>query len=370
MKFIITGGGTGGHIYPALAIAKGIKERQKDAEILYVGTRKGLESSIVPQAGLRFTTIDVSGINRSSMLKASRSLVKFPQSLFQAWDIIKEFQPDMVLGTGGYVSFPVVLAATFFPTKTVIHEQNAFPGLANRNLARRVDFAMLNFAEAGSYMKAKSMEVTGMPVRAEILNVQREESIKKLQLNPNLFTLLVFGGSRGAMTINRAMLEAVPRWPEDKMQIIWICGESAYSEIKRHLDNLSPGKPFLQLYPYMYNIEEALAAADLAVCRAGAGTLSELAILGLPAILIPYPYAAEGHQEKNARTLLAKKAAVMVIDEFLDGDTLFRKVNELRENPLCLREMADNMAKEGRPNALNEILDLIFNLLNNSESRK
>ncbi|ABI68146.1 undecaprenyldiphospho-muramoylpentapeptide beta-N-acetylglucosaminyltransferase [Syntrophomonas wolfei] len=367
MKFIITGGGTGGHIYPALAIASGLKERLGEAEILYVGTKKGLEANIVPRAGLRFTTIDISGIDRSSMLKASRSLVKFPRSFFQAWDIIKDFQPDIVIGTGGYVSFPIVMAGTFFPSKTVIHEQNAIPGLANRNLARRVDYALLNFAEAAPYMKAKSMKVTGLPVRSEIFNVQRAESIKKLGLEPNLFTLVVFGGSRGAMTINQAMLEAVERWQDSKMQIIWITGESSYNEIKQQLEErLSLSKRrFLQLYPYMFNIEEALAAADLAVCRAGAGTLSELAILGLPAILVPYPYAAENHQEKNARALLAKKAVEMVIDEFLDGDTLYKKVNELRENPVYLKEMARNMAKEGRPNALNEILDVILTLPDN-----
>ncbi|MDD2509649.1 MAG: undecaprenyldiphospho-muramoylpentapeptide beta-N-acetylglucosaminyltransferase [Syntrophomonas sp.] len=362
MKFIITGGGTGGHIYPALAIASGIKERQPTAEILYVGTKNGLEARIVPRAGLRFATVDISGINRSSMLKASRSLVKFPRSFFQAWDIIKEFKPDTVIGTGGYVSFPLVLAGTFFACKTVIHEQNAIPGLANRNLARRVDYALLSFAEAAPYMKAKSMKITGLPVRSEILQVRRDESIKKLQLEPGLFTLVVFGGSRGAMTLNQAMLKAVDRWPEGSMQIIWITGDTAYNEIKQQVEERLPfsKRRFLQLYPYMFNIEEALAAADLAVCRAGAGTLSELAILALPAILVPYPYAAESHQEKNARALLAKKAVEMVIDEFLDGDTLYKKINELRENPALLKEMGQNMASEGRPNALNEILDIIF----------
>ena len=308
MKFIITGGGTGGHIYPALAIASGLKERLGEAEILYVGTKKGLEANIVPRAGLRFTTIDISGIDRSSMLKASLPGEISPQ-FFQAWDIIKDFQPDIVIGTGGYVSFPIVMAGTFFPSKTVIHEQNAIPGLANRNLARRVDYALLNFAEAAPYMKAKSMKVTGLPVRSEIFNVQRTESIKKLGLEPNLFTLVVFGGSRGAMTINQAMLEAVERWQDSKMQIIWITGESSYNEIKQQLEErLSLSKRrFLQLYPYMFNIEEALAAADLAVCRAGAGTLSELAILGLPAILVPYPYAAENHQEKTLGLYWQKK---------------------------------------------------------------
>ncbi len=148
MKVIITGGGTGGHIYPALAIAQEIKERVPEVDLLYVGTEKGLESTIVPRTGITFKTIDISGINRSSMLKASRSLVKFPKSFFQGWDIVRDFKPDIIVGTGGYVSFPVVLAGTFSPGKTFIHEQNAILGLANRNLARRVDAVLLTFEEA------------------------------------------------------------------------------------------------------------------------------------------------------------------------------------------------------------------------------
>lgn len=364
MRLVLSGGGTGGHIYPALAIAAGVKKIIPDAEILYVGTEKGLEKDIVKKAGYPFCAIDISGIDRSSMLKASRSLIKFPKSFFQAFNIIKEFKPDVVLGTGGYVSFPVVLAGTFFNCKTMIHEQNVYPGLANRNLASRVDHIFLTFEESKKFLKGKHVKVTGLPVRQEIIEVRKDMALRNLQMEDK-FTLVAFGGSRGAMSINNAMLDVVEKYKNDEnIQIIWITGDAGYEDIKRKLEaniNLNEMKLMLKLFPYMYNIEEALAVSDLAVCRAGASTLCELAILGLPAILVPYPYAAEGHQEKNARALKEKKAAEMVIDEYLDGDTLYKKVEYLRNNPKILEEMRANLRKEAKPQALRDIVEIIAN---------
>lgn len=363
MRIIISGGGTGGHIYPALAIASGIKKRLPGTRILYVGSYQGMESRIVPQQGWDYQGIDISGINRSSMLKASRSLVKFPRSFFQGWDIAKNFKPDIIVGTGGYASFPVVLAGTFIPCRTVIHEQNAVPGLANRTLAKRVDQVLLTFEEAARYMPTNKVRVTGLPVRREILEVSPEKARRRLGLKTGLFTLLAFGGSQGAATINRAMLEVVERLVGKELQIIWITGPQHYNELKESVEQRRLSEPQggnLLMIPYMDNMEDALAVADLAVCRAGAGTLSELAILGLPAILVPYPYAAENHQEKNARALEKKNAAAMVIDEFLDGDTLVKKIQALHDQPEVLGNIADNIRKEARPTALEDILDAIL----------
>ncbi|SHG94428.1 UDP-N-acetylglucosamine-N-acetylmuramylpentapeptide N-acetylglucosamine transferase [Thermosyntropha lipolytica DSM 11003] len=364
MRLIVSGGGTGGHIYPALAIAKEVKRIIPEAQILYVGTEKGMEKDIVSKEGYPFYAVDISGIDRSSLLRASRSLLKVPKSFWQAFNIIKEFKPDVVLGTGGYVSFPVVLAGTFFNCKTMIHEQNVFPGLANRKLASRVDCIFLTFEETRKYLSGKKIKVTGLPVRREIMEVKREEALKHLELKDK-FTLIAFGGSRGAMSINKAMLEVVRRYQNNEdMQIIWITGYTGYEEIKEKLAmSIDTGKMklTLRLFPYMYNIEEALAVSSLAVCRAGASTLCELAVLGLPAILIPYPYAAEGHQEKNARALKEKKAADMVIDEYLDGDTLYNKIEYLRNNPYLLAEMRANLLKEARPYALKDIVETIIN---------
>jgi UDP-N-acetylglucosamine--N-acetylmuramyl-(pentapeptide) pyrophosphoryl-undecaprenol N-acetylglucosamine transferase len=363
MKIIISGGGTGGHIYPAIAIAQEIRDRLPEAQILYVGTREGMESTIVPQAGFDFKTIDISGINRSSLIKATKSLTKMPRSFFQGWEVVRDYRPDIVIGTGGYVSFPVVLAATFLDCKTYIHEQNALPGLANRNLARRVDCVMLTFPEAQKHLNAKLIKLTGLPVRKDILNVDKVKARQKLGLKENKFTLLVFGGSRGAMSINQAMVGAMERLRYEDIQVIWLTGENGYEDIKKSLADkvdLRDMKCNLQIYPYMYNMNEALAVSNLAVCRAGASTLSELAIMGLPAILVPYPYAAENHQEMNARALLQKKAVTMVIDEFLDGDTLYQRVSELMLDLQRLKQMSINMKQQARPHALRDIVDIIL----------
>ena len=363
MKIIISGGGTGGHIYPAIAVAQEIKDRLPQVQILYVGTREGMENKIVPQAGFDFHTIDITGINRSSLIKASKSLAKMPRSFFQGWEVVRNYRPDIVIGTGGYVSFPVVLAATFLDCKTYIHEQNALPGLANRNLARRVDCVMLTFPEARKHLNARVIKLTGLPVRKDILTVDAVRARQKLGLKEDKFTLLVFGGSRGAMSINQAMVAAMPRLQHEDIQIIWLTGENGYEEIKSSLADkvdMQDIKCNLQIHPYMFNMNEALAVSNLAVCRAGASTLCELAIMGLPAILVPYPYAAENHQEMNARALLQKNAAAMVIDEFLDGDTVYQRVKELMSNPHRLEQMSNNMRQQARPNALKDIVDIIL----------
>ncbi|HNX28465.1 MAG TPA: undecaprenyldiphospho-muramoylpentapeptide beta-N-acetylglucosaminyltransferase [Syntrophomonadaceae bacterium] len=362
MKVIITGGGTGGHIYPALAIASELKARKPEAEILYVGTDKGMESTIVPKAGFNFKTVDISGLDRRSMLKATKTIAKFPKSFYQAWDILREFSPDIVVGTGGYVSFPVVYIATVLGCKTIIHEQNAVPGLANRHLAKRVDHTLLTFAEAEKHLSAKSLKVTGLPVRKEIGKMDKDTARRNLQIKSNQFTLIAFGGSQGAASINKAVLSMLNRPDQAQMQIIWITGEANYQEIIAQIKDESGVPPEnIHIYPYMYNIEIALAAADLAVCRAGAGTISELAILGLPAIFIPYPYAADNHQEKNARALVAKNAAELVIDEFLDGDTLFKRIERIRRDKTILQVMKENMLKEAKPDALEKIMQVILN---------
>lgn len=361
MKIILTGGGTGGHIYPALAIAFALREKDPAVQILYIGTRNGLESSIVPQAGLDFKTIDISGLDRNSMIKATKTIARFPLGFFQAWDVLRKFEPDMVVGTGGYVSFPVVYVAQVLGIKTIIHEQNAMPGLANRRLAKKADHVLLTFAAAQKYLEAKSVTITGLPVRQQIILVDKEQARKKMDLSAEKFTVLAFGGSRGAGSINRAMLSMLNRYEREAIQFIWITGENNYQDIIFKLNVYSDGlRQKIRIYPYLYNIEEALAIADLAVCRAGAGAISELALLGLPAILIPYPYAADNHQQKNAQYLVEKGAAEMVIDEFLDGDTLFKHIEKIRRDKNKLTGMRACMLKEAKPDAIEKIINVIL----------
>lgn len=365
MRIIISGGGTGGHIYPALSIASGLKESNPNCEILFVGTKEGMESTIIPREGYPFKTIDIEGINRKSLIKAGKTLAAFPRSLFQARQIIKEFQPEIIIGTGGYVSYPIVLAGTLFGQKTVIHEQNVLPGMANRNLAKRVDYVLLSFEESKEYIKAKNIMITGLPVRKEIIEAAKLNNKTKVYSTKDVFTLLVFGGSRGAARINQAMLELIPKYLDIKINIIWITGEEEHKKLEQEVKKTINEKTIkceIKLLPYSYNIEESMRLANLAVCRAGASTLAELAIMGLPAILVPYPYAAEGHQEKNARALLRKKAARMIIDEFIDGDTLYKEIEQLREDKDALISISKNIKKEAKVDAIDKIVELILSL--------
>lgn len=361
MNIIVSGGGTGGHIYPALAIIREIQDRVPSARILYVGTKKGLEHSLVPQQGIPFQAIEIQGLNRSSPIKAVRSILKVPASFGQAKKIIRDFRPDVIVGTGGYVSFPIVLAGTFLGIKTCIHEQNAFPGLTNRSLAKRVDLLMLTFPEALERLKARRVEITGLPVRKEILALAGRLPAEK---TADPFTLLAFGGSLGAASINQAILDLIKYYRETPdIRIIWITGKGNYEAMQTELSKLNAAPSYqckVEIMPYHDHIEEVMATADLAVCRAGASTVSELAVLGLPAILIPYPFAAENHQEKNAQALVEKNAAEMVIDARLDGDTLYHKVENLRLNPEFLSAMSENMRAGAKPDALTRIVDLIL----------
>lgn len=361
MKVIMAGGGTGGHIYPALAIAQGISKKWPKSEIIFVGTKNGIETTIIPETGLPLVLISAEGLNRSSMLKALGSALKVPVGFWQARNIIKDFQPDLVIGTGGYVSYPVVLAASIMGIKTVIHEQNAFPGLANRALAKRVDCVMLTFQEAAKHLSGKKVVVTGLPVRPGIADADREEACDFFSFRRDIFTLVAFGGSRGAASINRAMLGLVEKYRSQEVQIIWVTGEQNYDKMVQAVG--PQGVPEnVRMYPYLFEMEKALAIADLAICRAGAATIAELAARGVPAILIPYPYAAENHQEKNARALERKGAAITIVDEYLDSTTLFKKVEELRHNKFRLLRMGQLMKEEGKPKALENILAVIEEL--------
>ncbi|HHW62077.1 MAG TPA: undecaprenyldiphospho-muramoylpentapeptide beta-N-acetylglucosaminyltransferase [Syntrophomonadaceae bacterium] len=361
MKMIVSGGGTGGHIYPALAIIREVQQRISSVSVLFVGTKTGLESTLIPGQGIPFRTIDIEGIDRSSPVKAVRSILKIPASTLQARRIIREFQPDVIVGTGGYVSYPIVAAGASMGIKTCIHEQNAFPGLANRRLAKKVDLVMVAFPEAIPHLSAKRVELTGLPVRKEILALAEQMPLRK---ENDHFTLLAFGGSLGAESINRAMLELVYRYRNySDIRIIWITGKGHYESMQRELLKKLQGQSLLcelQMIPYHEHIEKVMGITDLVICRAGASTVSELAVLGLPAILIPYPYAAENHQEKNARALVEKNAAAMLIDKELDGDTLYKKVESMRLDPDKLHKMSSNMLAQAKPDALANIADLVL----------
>jgi len=362
MKFVISGGGTGGHVYPALAIVRGLQEKWPESQFLYIGSQKGIEKKIVSQEKIPFQSIKIKqGINRSHLLKSVfTACYSVPESFWEARSLIQQFRPDAVIGTGGYVSFPVVCAGEFLGYPTFIHEQNAWPGLTNRILARKATCTMLTFPEAQNHLQAKRIALTGLPVRPEILQTQREEAQTFLQLEKNRFTVLIFGGSLGAASINQATEAMLPDLLETSLQLIWITGAKHYESIQKRLQEqgfLQENHPLkIHLYPYLYEMAQAMAASDLAVCRCGAATLSELQMVGLPAVLIPYPYATENHQEKNGMSLVQQGAGVLIADSGLNAGTLREAIEGIWKNPEKQQKMREQMKSLAQPDSLQKIV--------------
>ncbi|MFZ5944148.1 MAG: undecaprenyldiphospho-muramoylpentapeptide beta-N-acetylglucosaminyltransferase [Bacillota bacterium] len=367
MRILFTGGGTGGHVYPALAVAKHILNNYPQAEVLYVGTKRGLESKIVPEAGIAFATIEVEGWQRKFSWQAARAGLKAVQGGTQAFNIIRKFRPQVVMGTGGYVCGPVVLAASLLQIPAVIHEQNALPGLTNKTLARIVNKIMITFPDSQKYFPNPNKTIlTGLPVREEIFNIGKKEASQYFGLQEDKFTLLVSGGSRGAKSINNAMVEIYPQLLTiPNLQLIHTTGEEGYTQIVEKLTTMGInlekyGKIILK--PYIYEMEYALNAADLCVGRAGATFIAEITSLGLPGILIPYPFAAENHQEFNARSLVASKGAAMILEKDLNRDNLYNTIAGLINDSNKLKEMSVNMKKAGNPDSLEKIMKVLQDL--------
>lgn len=369
-RFIVSGGGTGGHIYPALSIAKGLKEKYPDSEILFVGGSYGLEGKLVPQAGFSLKTISVAGFKRQLTLQNLIVLGKAVKGLNEAWQIIRRFQPELVVGTGGYVCGPVLLAAASSGIPTLIHEQNVLPGVTNRLLAHFARGIAVTFAGSKKYFpRSKWVKVTGLPVRSEmtVLSSQREKLRQTLNLSGKKRLILSFGGSQGAQSINHTMLQLLKIFQENKeVHFLHVTGPNQYEDFVSQakiagLKITDNGN--ITIIPYLNEMPLVMAAADLAICRAGAATLAELTVTGLPAILIPYPYAVRNHQEYNALSLVNDGAAFLIREQELNGVRLAKTVKMLFNSPDILDSMARCSKKIGRPQALTDILEMIAALI-------
>ncbi len=368
MRFVVAGGGTGGHIYPALAIAQGLQGRYPGAEILYIGVTGGMEEDIVPKAGLPFKGIVAAGLERKISLKNLKVCWQAWRGLHEAGRVLRKWQPAVVIGTGGYVCGPVVLAAARQGIPTLIHEQNALPGLTNRILARFCRLIAVTFADSIPYFpRGARVRLTGLPVRPEILQGDRQAALKKMGLKEERFTVFSFGGSRGSQTINRAMVAMIKVFQDNpRLQILHAAGRAGYDDFRARcrregIDLAAVSNVIIM--PYIYNVQDALAVADLVISRAGAATLAELTALGRPAILVPYPYAAENHQEYNARALAQQGAAQVILDRELTGELLIKKVTGLLDNPGRLAAMSAACLALGRPRALEDILNCVGELV-------
>lgn len=368
MRFVVSGGGTGGHIYPALAISLGLKEKYPGAEVLYVGTAQGMEADIVRKENLPFRGIVASGLERKLSLHNLLVLWQAGRGFWQAAGIIRQWRPDAVIGTGGYVCGPVVLAAALRRVPTLIHEQNAFPGVTNRILSRFAGCVAVTFADSIKYFPNQNkVRLTGLPVRPEILTVERKTALEKLGLSQDRFLLLSFGGSRGARAINEAMVSVIRKFANDpRLSIIHVTGTLGYQEF---MDNAAASGINLgnvgnvTIMSYAYNMQDALGVANLVVSRAGAATLAELTVMGIPSILVPYPHAAENHQEFNARALEKENAALVVLDRELNGEVLCGKIDELLDNRDKLLAMSNASKSLGKRHALIDIVECVDELI-------
>lgn len=360
---LISGGGTAGHINPGLAIAKYIKSKHPDSNILFVGTSRGMEVKLVPAEGFKLKFIKVRGLRRRLSFDNIIAVKELFHGLADSKRLIKEFKPDIVIGTGGYVCGPVVFMAWKMKIPTLIHEQNAFPGVTNRILSRFVNNVAISFEESEKYFKTSNKLVyTGNPIRKEILLANRVSAREKLGIKPEEHLIVVTGGSLGAKRINEVVVKMIIKYGKYiDYNIIFSTGNSQFETIKYMLKEHV--RPSFKIVPYIYDAANVYAAADIMVCRSGAITCSELTVLGVPAIMIPSPNVVANHQEYNARSLEKQGAAVVINEQNIDEDLLYRQIEDLLRNKEKLHRMSVNSKKMGLANATEKIYSIICNLV-------
>ena len=366
MHILFAGGGTAGHINPALAIAGYIEQKHPDAKISYIGTAEKLEARLVPQKGYDFYSIKVSGFKRSFSLSSVKHNVSAVWQAItasnQARKLLKELKPDIVIGTGGYVSGPVLKEAAALGIKTAIHEQNAYPGMTNKMLADKVDKIMLAMPEAEKHFKATNkFVITGNPVRTELTEMNREEARKKLGFDERPM-ILSFGGSLGARPINEAVSELI-RWHNgsNKFYHIHATGKYGHDTMLSSVSDIKLSSE-IEIREYIEDMDVCMAAADVVICRAGAITLSELALCGKPSVLIPSPYVAENHQFHNAMTLKKANAAELIEEKDLTGEKLINCVDSLLNDNSKLKEMSLNARNAAIDDSLERIYKVVMEL--------
>jgi UDP-N-acetylglucosamine--N-acetylmuramyl-(pentapeptide) pyrophosphoryl-undecaprenol N-acetylglucosamine transferase len=360
-KFIISGGGTGGHIFPAIAIANTIKEQEPNAEILFVGAIGKMEMEKVPAAGYRIVGLNITGIQRKLSLSNLAFPFKLLVSLLKAKSIIKSFKPDVVIGVGGFASGPVLRAATWMGVKTLIQEQNSFAGITNRWVASSVDKACVAYDGMEKFFPANVIEKTGNPVRKDMVQIvgKKEQSLAKFGFTSKSPVLLVIGGSLGARSINQALEKHVGKLLDANIQVLWQTGK-LFKEETQKLKRKFDGKPIV-MTEFIFDMDNAYAAADMVVSRAGAIAVSELCLVGKPAILVPFPHAAEDHQTMNAMALVKTDAAIHVADKHVN-ENLIPEILTLANDEDRMRLLSVNILKHGLPNAASDIVNQVMSL--------
>lgn len=361
-RLIISGGGTGGHIFPAVAIANEFKERHPDAEILFVGAQGRMEMVRVPEAGYKIIGLWISGLQRSLKLSNLLFPVKLVVSYIRAMMIVKEYKPHAVVGTGGYASGPIMMAATRLGIPSVVQEQNSFAGLANKQLAKRVSKVCVAYEGMEKYFPKHKLVLTGNPVRKDILdmNGKRERALNQFGFDAGTKTLLIIGGSLGARTINESILKGIEKLIDAQIQIIWQTGKGYYTNCRASLEKYDLRR--IRVYDFLKEMDLAYAAADVVISRAGALAVSELCVTGKACILVPSPNVAEDHQTKNAKALAEQNAALIVTDKEAGTKLVEEALKLLFDDQLTVK-LKGNINLMAKPNATRDIVNEIEKLI-------
>lgn len=365
MRILLAGGGTAGHINPALAIAGYAKSKDSSSEFLFIGTKRGLESTLVPKSGYDIKYVEVEGLSKKLTIKNFKSLLHMLTAKSKCKKIIKEFKPDVVIGTGGYVCAPAVMAANSLGIPTLIHEQNVFPGSAIKLLSKKSSVTAISFDDSRKYLAdAKSILFTGNPIRPSILNCDREKARESLELKNEKF-IVIFGGSLGAAKINSVALDYIKQISGEKdKKLLFATGERNYDEIINSIKTLgiNPGNN-ISIVPYIHNMDEVMNAADLVVCRSGAITVSELSALGKPAVLVPSPNVTNNHQEYNARALSDNGAAITILEKDFNVQSLKTAADSVLNDEAAYKIMSAKSTAVSSVNALEIIYQKIEELV-------
>lgn len=351
MRVVLSGGGTGGHIYPAVAVARQLEEEDKDSTFLYIGGKRGLESKLVPQEKLPFKAIDITGFRRKLSMDNVKTVMRFLKGVSASKEMLREFKPDVVIGTGGYVCGPVVYAASRLGIPTLIHEQNAIPGLTNKFLSRYADTVAVSFEGTESaFPGAKNVIYTGNPRATTVTTANPQRGYASLGIPEGSTVVLVVGGSGGAKAINQAMIEMAPFVGKgNSVHYVYVTGEAYFEETRKALRQKLGSEPnWLHLLPYVHNMPEVLACTSLIVNRAGASFLAEITALGIPSVLIPSPNVTNNHQEANARQLEREGAAVVLLEKDLNGQTLLAAVEKIISSEELRRSMTEASRRLGK----------------------
>lgn len=366
MKIVLAGGGTGGHLFPGIAVAEEFRRRSESPEVIFIGTEKGIEASIVPREGYPIRYVGAEGVVGKSLMKKFSAGMKTAVSVYEAHRLLRGLRPDAVIGLGGYASFGPVLVGSFLSIPTLIMEQNAVPGLANRILSRIADIVCVTYHESIAFFPKNKTYITGNPVRQGILTAQRESAYELFGLERGRFTVFVFGGSLGARKINNAVCNVFNSLHDmrEKIQFLHQTGKNDYEAVRETYRKWGFKGT---LAPFIHRMPEAYAVADLVISRAGATTLAELTAVGRASILVPYPHAAGHHQEQNAQRLSEMGAARVIPDHELDGETLAKHVRELYEDSGIRTEMARACRSLGRPDAAQKVVEIVMSLIKRKE---